>query len=203
MIATGLERVPSRAGVDESSMLATEHRLGRSLPQMLRDFYRTVGQLPEVMGSHHKFVPVESLEISNGGLVFCRDRQDEMFWALLEADLGEADPPIVQGQPELAEWHAHCKSSSVFLANFCCWQLVNAMPSMGSSPLGDGTIRALRKHMRVVGASFGFDMLSLVGADAGVLASILLSIDRLYVGARSDAGLEHFQERCGIDLDWL
>jgi hypothetical protein len=203
LVTTALGHVPQSAGVPDPSILETERRLGAGLPPPLRDFYGMVGQLSEVTQSHHRFVPIGSLEIIHGGLVFCREQQDQMSWAVLEKDLSLPDPPVVQGQHDVDQWDQHCSAASVFLINFCCWQLVNSMPSIGSTELGPTTLRTLRKHLTVFGASFGFNMLSFISAEAGLLASVLLDIDRLYVGARSDTALQKLQQASSIELDWL
>lgn len=203
LVVAALGQVPQSAGVAEATILQAERNLGARLPPPVRAFYATVGGLPAVTESHHQFVPIESLAVSNGGLIICREHQDKMFWALLDKDLALSDPPVVQGQHDVNRWDHHCAAVSVFLVNFCCWQLVNSMPSIGSTQLADGTVREVRRHLRVVSATFGFNMLSFVGVETSLLASALLDIDRLYVGARSDIALQQFQKTSGIELDLL
>jgi hypothetical protein len=203
LAVAALGQVPQSAGVPDGAIIEAERALGVSLPATLREFYRTLGSLPEVMSSHHQFLPIQSLAMRQDGLVFCREQQGQMAWAILATDLGAADPPVVQGQHGSNQWDEHCSALSVFLVNFSCWQLLNSMPSMGSAQLGSMTVTTLRKSLAVVGASFGFNMISFVGSETGVLASALLDTDRLYVGARSDAALQALDNKLDVDLDWL
>jgi hypothetical protein len=74
---------------------------------------------------------------------------------------------------------------------------------MGSVQLGPTMLKNLRKELTVLGASFGFNMLSFIDPQKKILASVLLEIDRLYVGARSDDDLQRLEQATGIELDML
>jgi hypothetical protein len=194
--------VPLSSSVDERLIVDAEQRIGASLPGPLRDFYRIAGKSPAVMTAYHQFVPVGELEISDAGLVFCRAHQQEIVWGVWAEELTAPDPRVIQGPPRLSGWREYCKLVSMFLINFSCWQIVNSMPSMGSTRLGPTTIKKLRKQMRVVAAAFGYDMISFVSLERGAVGSILLNLDRLYLAARDDASLGQLERSLGLDLDW-
>jgi hypothetical protein len=202
MVRAAVGMVPRQAGADEVDVRSTELRLGTALPPILRRFYVATGQLPAVMRSFHTFVPLHLLEFHQDGLVFCRDHQDQIFWATLRSEVEAEDPPVVQGQRNSSTWYPHSKKTSTFLVNMACWQLVNGMPSVASASLEPGTVSTLRKHMRVVSAAFGFDMISFVAVREGLLASALLNIGRVYIAGRTDEALRIIEGATGIELDW-
>ncbi len=203
LVVACLGTLPGQPGVERTVLDGAQKKLGRALPLALADFYLAVGGIPEVTSSHHHFVPLEEMRMANGGLAFCRENQDQMFWAILEGDLGASDPPVVQGQPGESQWYPECKQLSTFLLNFACWQLVNAAAASGTAPVGRTTVKVLREHCEVVSATLDFNMASFIDRNGRVIVSALLDSQRVFAGASTDEALEDFEKRTGIELDWL
>ena len=87
--------------------------------------------------------------------------------------------------------------------NFACWQLVNAAPAAGCTRIERTTIRTLKRHLKLVSATLKYGMACYLDGDHGIVCSLLLDVDKLYVGAVRDTALEEFTTTTGIDLDWL
>ncbi len=202
LLRVALEKVPETGGLDEARLRATEDRLGRKLPASLWTFYGVAGQVVPVMESYHAFVSADALRCEGDALILCRGHQSQAAWAIPSLQLHEADPPVVQRDHDSAPWRSHSNACSLFLVNMTCWQLVNSMPSMGSTDIGIGTVSRLRKRLRVVGAAFGCDMMSFVNAGRGLLGCALLEQNRLYLSARDDDSLRHLESEVGVELDW-
>lgn len=194
--------VPGR-GVPAEALESVERRLGVALPAPLRGFYSALGASPEAMRSHHVFVEPAALEFTRDGLVMCHEHQRQMFWAVLRADLGHPDPRVVQGQPESVEWWDECRELSTYLLNFACWQLVNAMPELGRASLRSTTLRSLKRRLTVVSATLNYNMAALADPSTGIVASVLLDSDHVYIGARASAALEALGQTTGIEFDSL
>lgn len=203
LVTAALGAPDPRRGVPAEKLSRVEQRLGVTLPGPLKAFYLALGGSPEAMRSHHVFVEPEALEFNRDGLVLCHEHQRQMFWAVLRADLVHADPRVVQGQPESMEWWDECRELSTYLLSFGGWQLVNAMPELGSAPLGATTLRTLKRRLTVVSATLSYNMAALADPGAGVVASVLLDTERVYIGARTGAALDAFQQATGIELDAL
>lgn len=203
LVRTGLGHEPRASGALETALRSIEVRLGVELPTPLRIFYTLAGETAEVMTSHHVFVPVEELVRQKDALVFCYENQRAMFWGVLWSTLRVPDPPVVQGQPGVDQWWDECRELSTFLLDFTCWQLVNAMPELAVAKVGDGTITKLRKSLAVVSASLHHNMATMASEENGILVSVLLDPELLYVGAQNETALVRFSRQVGIELDVL
>lgn len=76
----------SQDGINQSVLTDTEQRLAQSLPQALRTFYLTVGQLPQFMSAFRLFALPEQLYKADDLLIFLEENQGACYWGVDEQD---------------------------------------------------------------------------------------------------------------------
>lgn len=69
-------------GMIEVLIQTHETRLGLRLPQALRVFYATVGNLGLFTKGYHRFAKLENLQVSEGKLIFLAENQEVVHWAV-------------------------------------------------------------------------------------------------------------------------
>jgi hypothetical protein len=97
---------------------------GLVVPDVLREFYRTVGGFPPVMTAHNRFYAPTGLDRVADKVVFCEENQVVVRWGFDHALRSAADPPVYQradGRP----WHMEADRCSDFLAGMIYRQALN------------------------------------------------------------------------------
>lgn len=84
-------------GVNNSTIISTEKRLGNKLPEAIRQYYFILGNLKELNELHDRFYKPEELCIQDGYLWFMEENQAVACWGIMETDLDKDEPNIWQG----------------------------------------------------------------------------------------------------------
>lgn len=66
-------------GLSDEKISQMEKRLGFRLPESLRQFYLTVGNLPEITDYHNRFINLSGLETEGDFLVFMIENQAVVY----------------------------------------------------------------------------------------------------------------------------
>lgn len=194
--AAGIE--PAQQTRLNDQIAATEARFGTELPDVLKTFHAIFGDAELVMRGHDRMTPVLALELSDGGLTVCDERDGRMSWVLRESDLCEVDPPVWQRQPETQQWFELGAPLSTFLLTEAAWQLVNTLPTRAACKFDLGAPRKLKQGMVRVAKSMGYPNSVYVDPDKGVVALVLNDAERIHVAARDAAGVARVEELTGL-----
>ena len=68
--------------IEQSTLNEAEQKLGLTLPKALKDFYQTVGQLPQFMGGFQVFALPSQLHVKDDQLVFLEDEEGGCYWGV-------------------------------------------------------------------------------------------------------------------------
>lgn len=71
-------------GIDLTVLEDEEKRLGLVIPSALKEFYQSVGKLPQFMSAFQLFALPEQLYLKDNLLVFLEENQGECYWAVNE-----------------------------------------------------------------------------------------------------------------------
>jgi hypothetical protein len=118
--------VPDDAGMDERSLARAERHFGVALPEALRGYYLTLGNLSELNDAHNRLLAPRDWFIDAGKLVFMVENQAVVYWGVEAAKWPDDDPAVFQGVnlPDAIEWHPECDRCSEFLLVMLHWQAV-------------------------------------------------------------------------------
>ncbi|MFD0857252.1 SMI1/KNR4 family protein [Actinomadura adrarensis] len=84
-------------GNTAEEVAAVEERLGLRLPASLVSFYRLLGRRNDLTSNQDPLVPLSSLTVQDGVLVYRVEDQACARWGIRVSDLGSDDPPVVCG----------------------------------------------------------------------------------------------------------
>jgi hypothetical protein len=206
MIVEPLELVVATAfdGPDRDGIRADVARI----PEPLRDFYTVAGGYEGMMSAHSRFLTPGELHVTGGHLVFCHENQHVLEWALRLDELTQPNPAVytqLTSGPDAGRWSLESKTLSAFLLGFGCWQAALACDESGETELADADSGAPAGPLTPVGDPHLRDGGPFVGyVDTG--HRLVVAHDRrhgvLYVGTPVEDGLEGFEERTGLDLDY-
>lgn len=68
--------------IDTSTLSEAEEKLGLALPKALKDFYLTVGKLPQFMGGFQTFALPSQLYVKDDQLIFLEDEEGGCYWGV-------------------------------------------------------------------------------------------------------------------------
>jgi hypothetical protein len=191
-------------GVREADWSDLESRLKIKLPIVLKTFYQLVGKNKAVMSGHNRFLTVEHLRVNNDGLVFLEQNQNVMFWEIKRQDLGQADPPVQQGNLNEAKRYRDADFLSSFLIGMTCWQASNSLPWTGRGRINDLLIQQIKGALTYSDPGVEDEVNDLVGYYEKDLVFCMSSSARQFlVGAKERGALEKFERRFNIPLDYL
>ncbi|OJJ20541.1 hypothetical protein BKI52_18985 [marine bacterium AO1-C] len=88
-VAEGIlgRKLLAEEGLDDKVIHQVEEKLSVEFPQVLKDFYACVGELPLFTEGHHHFLDLEDLLIKDEKLIFLAENQEVIHWAV---DLSDA-----------------------------------------------------------------------------------------------------------------
>lgn len=82
-------------GYTPEAIAAAERRLGCMLPDVLRDYYLTLGRNKALNATHNRLLEPEEIYFSGSGhLVFYEENQAVAVWGIAAAHLAQEDPPV-------------------------------------------------------------------------------------------------------------
>jgi hypothetical protein len=182
-------RLQKRDGNTESEVKAAEARLGFALPAELRAMVRLAGRRRDLHGAHDRLVPLKNMVFVNGALVFYEQAERLAAWGILEADLAQADPPVVTASNEPPfSWCADHDTVSGFFFTQLLWTHVNTDPhaTLPATPETVARVRARLEAIPLDGCHWGMTC----WGRGGLIA--MVGAEQVWVGATSDEELEAF-----------
>lgn len=111
--------------IPEERIVAAEQKLGVKLPKALREWLLLAGMRADYMGNQDQLCGPEDIAWSPDApdvLFFSIENQHCCEWGIQREDLGREDPPVVEVNPERAEYeekecvYPHTDSISAFFA---------------------------------------------------------------------------------------
>lgn len=69
-------------GIEQGLLVEAEQKLGQALPDALKAFYQTVGQLPQFMGAFQVFALPQQLYVKDNQLIFLEDEEGGCYWGV-------------------------------------------------------------------------------------------------------------------------
>lgn len=82
-------------GCTAEEVAAVEERLGLRLPASLAALYRLLGRRRDLTSNQDRLVPMNSLTVEDGSLIYRIEAEGCARWGVRVCDLGSADPPVV------------------------------------------------------------------------------------------------------------
>lgn len=71
-------------GIEQDVLAEVEKKLGRNLPEALKNFYQAVGKLPQFMSAYQLFALPEQLCVKDNLLIFLEENQGVCYWGVDE-----------------------------------------------------------------------------------------------------------------------
>jgi hypothetical protein len=200
--------VPDTARMDERSVARAERHFGVALPEALRGYYLTLGNLRELNDAHNRLLAPKDWFIDGGKLVFMVENQAVVYWGVEAAKSPDDDAAVFQGVnllPEAIEWHPECDRCSEFLLVMLHWQAVmGGLEWLGMTDEAGPTVADhLTANWQRVGGYGEMDAYCREGRAACLLTD---GGGQLYVGGRTEAVFESIAEELravGVELDQL
>jgi hypothetical protein len=129
-------------GVPEIELKMAEDRHGFALPEILRIFYRCVGNREDVTVAYNQFFFPAELMLDGNVLMFCDDHHGHVHWGIDLSAPENLDPPVVQAASEtLLVWQPFQERLSDFLIAMTVWQAV--LGGMAEGKMGVTTREAI------------------------------------------------------------
>lgn len=204
---TLLGSVPDGTSMDEQSLARAERHVGVSLPQALRSYYLTLGNLRELNNAHDRLLAPKDWFIDEGKIVFMVENQAVVYWGVEASKSPEDDPSVFQGVnllPKTIEWHAECDSCSEFLLVMLHWQAVlGGLEWLGmADEVGPALAACLAANWRQIGR---VNELVAYGRE-GRAACLLTDSGQLYIGGRTESEFQEITAELravGVEFDQL
>jgi hypothetical protein len=189
-------------GTSATELAKIERELGMGLPAILRECHLLAGE-HRLSRFHDRLLPPREMRLERGALIFVEQHQGVAHYAIGIAELGQEDPPVLQGQPGDEAWYDECGCLSTFMLNWYCWQFVNST-NEATAVLDEQLLAALES--RLVRAAPGqqrdhFDPISF--AESGLVVVAFPHQGRLHVAAKRKRALTDFERDFGCSLDRL
>jgi hypothetical protein len=122
-----LGSLPPAAGMNERSLARAERHFAVSLPEALRGFYLTLGNLHELNDAYNRLLAPKDWFIDDNKVVFMVENQAVVYWGVEATRSPDDDPAVFQGVnllPASIEWHPECDHCSEFLLVMLHWHAV-------------------------------------------------------------------------------
>ncbi len=141
---TADDRVPNEV------ITANEKRLGVRVPEALRCYYASAGNM-RLNNAYNDLLAPKSWKIDRGALVFLVENQGVVKWGVPARKARQADPIIlytVSDGGEHSDWAAEELVCSDFLVLMLCWQAVHGgLPYTGWAQVDQGVGEAVAKSL--------------------------------------------------------
>jgi hypothetical protein len=110
-------------GISVSEIKKQERKLGGSLPEAMRDYYRVAGRLDELNKFNNRLFDLDELEIEGEYLLFMEENQVVVLWGIKKTD-AKPDPEVLQRvNLDHAEWYSEKLTFSQFMIRMYKWQV--------------------------------------------------------------------------------
>lgn len=110
-----------RDGKTPSVIDNAARRLDIVVPAVVRDFYSTVGNVPEFCSIHNYILSPTKWEVYDGFLVFAEENQCVVSWGIKKRDLRRSDPPTWQHNTQADEWYPEDKAFLAHMVSMFDW----------------------------------------------------------------------------------
>jgi hypothetical protein len=197
-----------RPDVTDAEISTAESSVGGALPEALKDYYAVAGRYDGMMAAHSRFLTPEQLRVNDGHVVFCHEHQHVMEWGIRVGELGLPNP-AVYGQmtsgPDAGKWFLESATLSAFLLGFGSWQAVLSSEESAECELPEDIQPRLTKWFDPVGeieVREGGPLIGYVNRKRHLVAAHDVKHGMLYVGTSVEDGLEEFETRSHLDLNW-
>jgi len=186
--------------ISEKGILEAEDRVKLKLPSILLEYYRFVGNHPQVSEGMNHLLKPPALYLRNGGLIFQEENQKYYFCGILAVDVSKSDPPVMQGNCGETTWYPEGTQLSSHLLASICWQACNALPALAHVSVSTEQMSLLKKGLRSsnFGAELEGDTTGLWGDGVAVAAFAKGDAYDVYLAARTKELLDDFRIRFGI-----
>ncbi len=112
-------------GFTEQELTLAENHVPVSLPQILRDYYQSLGKYPELNHSFNRLlIPEEWYVTQTGYLVFFEENQGVVIWGIKREDAHMSNPPVYGSYDNGTSWLLDAPSCSDFLVSMAYLQAV-------------------------------------------------------------------------------
>jgi hypothetical protein len=197
-----------RADVTAAEISTAESRLGGVLPEALKDYYAVAGRYDGMMAAHSRFLSPAELHVGDGHVVFCHENQHVMEWGIRVSEFGLPNPAVyghMTDGPDVGTWSVESATLSAFLLGFGSWQAVLSGEESAECELAEGIQPKLAKWFTPVGEvelRQGGPLVGYVNRKRRIVAAHDVKHAVLYVGTSVEDGLEKFEKRSRLELDW-
>ena len=110
--ADGLSAEELREGLAQSEV---------SIPFVLEEFYRALGNNEDFMEAYHYFLDPEELEIEDGYLLFLEDEEEKFVWGFKASQLDVPDPIVYRRSNAKGKWTSEEGTFSEFTLDMFTW----------------------------------------------------------------------------------
>ena len=184
-----LERkLQASEGLDYQLIQQVESKLGMRLPEVLRDFYAMVGNLPLFVDGHYHFRNIKDLKIKDQKLVFLGENQEVIHWGVDVSDTNtvyQTTQPIEGGQ---AIWHQESTDLDKFMEMMLYVQCVQADEAL---------------HHKIEGGYTYFGYLKVANEDDDTRALLLANLERYWQNVARGDGVRVFSRLKSILLHFV
>jgi hypothetical protein len=202
----GFEEWKEQYGCSREEIKSTENRLGILLPEPLKEYYAIAGKHSELMDKDYHVTPLEKLAIKDNCLVFCEENQGLAEWGVKVNSLDKLDLKIVGRWEGVKNWSTYAICARAYFANLACWQAIMSQPEVARCEMSKKELKKIETYFEPLGVfelQRGNGSISFIDRSNGILATYSHITEELYVGTPREDGLEAFEERTGLDLEWL
>ena len=91
------------------------------IPQVLEEFYRSLGNCEDFMEAYHYFFDPEELEVEDGYLLFLEDEEEKFVWGFKVNQLDVPDPIVYRRNNARGNWTCEEGTFSEFTLDMFAW----------------------------------------------------------------------------------
>lgn len=103
---------------------------GVEIPQVLREFYLSVGGCEDLMEAYYYFWDPEELEYDDGYLLFMEDEDERYTWGLREDQLDVPDPIVYRRNNRRGTWRSEEGTFSEYVLDMFDWVFEELEPEL-------------------------------------------------------------------------
>ncbi|MBG6085305.1 hypothetical protein [Zhihengliuella flava] len=100
------------------------------IPQVLREFYLSVGGCEDLMEAYYFFWDPEELEYEDGYLLFMEDEDERYTWGLREDQLDVPDPIVYRRNNRRGTWRSEEGTFSEYVLDMFDWVFEELEPEL-------------------------------------------------------------------------
>ena len=190
-------------GVSEAEILEYEQRLGKRLPETLRQYYLQLGRNEQINQSQDHLVLPQELEIwEEGFLVFYYENQAIWKVGIKVSDFGFENPPVYLSPDINADWEFKGDKLSDFLVFMAYYQALCGFPfnAIGTFKK-DEKVNFIRNDWKEVRLNiFDWEINYFLDSFEAIVA---LTKDKdIYIATKTEEKFQHLDEKLRIEWDY-